>query len=182
MELPADFTAAGYSYKVSLEGRITSSKPGTQPRSYRLRLPAIEVGVQPHYYLEYEGDVLLLCLVEYPDEDGEGAWLARLDPRAGRIIWEHNMPVLNVGQPLVEDGYAYVTGFESIGKINLSTGTYMWQHKPPEGFDFIAITEITDEVVRFQERDAYKQPGKRIITLDKRSGKPIVEGVRRERR
>lgn len=182
VELPADFTVDGYAYKSLPDSSITSTKPGTPLRTYRLRLPA-DAAVSPSYYQEYEGDALVLCLVEY--DDGVGGWLVRLNPRMGRVVWECPVLVLNVGQPLVEDGYVYVTGRRYIGKVNLATGAYVWKYEPlrwddeRDGFEFIAIMEIKGDIVRFQERDVYKQPGKQSVALDKRSGKPIAEGTRR---
>lgn len=183
-ELPTDFatnfTVAGYSYKVAVDGRITSLKLGTEPRSYRLRLPTADFGVDPRYYQEYEGDALVLCRLDSDDGEVEATTVARLDPRAGRVVWQQPVPSLNVGQPLVEDGYAYVAGYEFIGKVDLATGAYVWQHKPPAGFDFIRIAGISGDVVRFREHDAYRQPG-RTIALDKRSGKPVTGGSMRRR-
>lgn len=186
-ELPADFAVAGYAYKSLPDSSITSSKPGTPQRTYRLRLPA-DAAASPLYYQEYEGDALVLCLVEYDDGDGVGGWLVRLDPRMGRIVWECAVPVLHIGQPLVEDGYVYVTGRRFIGKVNLATGVYVWKYEPlrwddaRDGFEFIAIMEIKGDIVRFQERDFYKHPGKQSVALDKRNGKPIREGAGRGRR
>ncbi len=184
---PADFPSAfefelnGFSYRVATNGNGRRTK-GDRTRRFNLRL---ESGVQIEtalFFAEYEGDLLLVYNVAGGDwADGR---VTRLQQPSMRALWNQDDASTNVGPPLREGRFLYVTGAGFVGKLDLRTGEYVWQHEDlyretevaragvkPDDFNSFETPELAGETVLFRARPVYNRP--RTLVVNKKTGKII---------
>ena len=90
--------------------------------------------------------------------------------------WKREIPAFNIGQGLIEDGNAYVTGIGFIGKLNLASGAYAWRHDDlyiEDAFNSFELPEITGDVVLFKESESHYRTRVASIQVEKGSGRII---------
>jgi hypothetical protein len=170
------FSTARFKYEVSKEGRGKRTGGDVPASNFNLRLESNVYLDRAIYHAEYEGDLLLIC--EVSDGDYGSGFITRLDGRTLRMKWKRIIPAFNVGQGLIEDQYAYVTGIGFIGKVNLESGAFLWQHndlyrRHKHAFNSFELPEIRGNRVIFREsKDDYREKVA-TIRVEKRSGRII---------
>lgn len=168
------FLADGYEYEITDNGRGSRARAGSPASFFDLRLARGEFLDTFLYHTEHRGDLLLACQVG----DGESAagFAARLDGRTLRVQWKRSIPAFNVGQPLMEGDYAYLTALGFVAKINLRTGAYVWRHdnlyRRGDTFNSFELPRVEGDAVTFTERPVRNTPAKKVI-VQKLSGKII---------
>lgn len=170
-----EFEIDGFAYRVSANGNGRRAK-GKRVRGFNLRLDGGEAIVSL-LYSELEGDLLLLL---HTDIAGIPlGFVTRLEQPSMRGLWRQRIPAGEVGDALREGHSLYVTGLGLVGKLDLRTGTYDWQHddlevvradwtKPLHTFD---EPELDGGAVLFRERPVYNP--RRTLVLDKKTGEVI---------
>ena len=172
-----EISTANYSYSISSSGRGVRKGSGEpKARSFRLRLDRGDRFTGVIYHAEYQGDVLLICEATN-DLDGVG-FIFRLDGRTLRTKWKRTIPAFNVGQGLIDDKYAYVTGIGFIGKINLNSGVYVWRHRDlyrrnNQAFNSFELPELQGPLVVFSERPDYLRKKVAVIKVERASGRIV---------
>jgi hypothetical protein len=124
-----EFELDGYGYHVAGNGAGRRVK-GDQTRLFNLRLEDLGeiTGVR---FMGYEGNVLLLCAVDYGDE--VGGFVYRLEQPSMRARWSREVPAYDI-KAVREGGALYLAGYGFVGKLDLRTGLYAWRHGGlPEG-------------------------------------------------
>lgn len=169
-----EFSASSYNYRILRNGRGGRTGGGSPARSFNLRLERDNYLDRAIYHAEYQGDVLLVC--EVTDGVYGGGIVVRLDGRTLRTKWKRWLPAFNVGQGLVEGNYAYVTAIGFIGKINLNSGNYVWQHdnlygQDDSAFNSFELPEIRGDIVLFRESENYLRRRVATIQIERRSGR-----------
>ena len=170
-----EFEMNGFAYHISANGNGRRTK-GKKARGFNLRLDRGE-SVNKLFYSEFEGDLLLLLHTTIADV-GLG-FVTRLEQPSMRGLWRQRIPAKDVGRPLRDGHGLYVTGAGFVGKLDLRTGEYAWQHddlevergagsKPLHAFD---EPELDADAVLFRERPVYNP--RRTLVIDKKSGKII---------
>ena len=170
-----EFEMDGFAYHVKANGNGRRTK-GRRVRGFNLRLDGGEA-VANLLYTEFEGDLLLLLHTNIGDV-GLG-FVTRLEQPSMRGLWRQRIPARDVGRPLRDGHDLYVTGEGFVGKLDLRTGAYAWQHddlevgrgagsKPVRTFD---EPELDGDAVLFRERPVYNP--RRTLVLDRKSGKVI---------
>ncbi|HWS89841.1 MAG TPA: hypothetical protein VN282_22935 [Pyrinomonadaceae bacterium] len=170
-----EFEMNGFSYHVRANGNGRRTK-GKKSRGFNLHLDAGEA-VTNLLYSEFEGDLLLLL---HTDIAGVPlGFVTRLEQPSMRGLWRQRIPAGDVGRPLRDGHDLYVTGLGLVGKLDLRTGEYAWQHddleveradgsKPLHTFE---EPQLDGDAVLFRERPVYNP--RRTLVLDRRSGKVI---------
>lgn len=112
-----------------------------------------------------------LCLVYefHNDESGAGAAVL-LDSKSFRTVWVVQIPGFNIGEGLISGNFLYVTAGGFIGKINLDTGNYEWQHeelsRPPDLFNSFKRPVLQDDgYVHFVEGEPFYYKRRLPVTL-----------------
>lgn len=69
--------------------------------------------------------------VFFTDTDHEGAtsWIQRFSKNPLKSAYVKQIPGFNLGQPIIDGQFAYVTALGFVGKIDLQIGEYVWKHK-----------------------------------------------------
>ncbi len=170
-----EFVMNGFAYHVSANGNGRRTK-GTKTRGFNLRLDRGEA-VTHLFYSGFEGDLLLLL---HTDVEGVGlGFVTRLEQPSMRGLWRQRIPAGDVGRPLRDGHDLYVTGLGVVGKLDLRTGEYAWQHddlevergaepKPLHTFD---EPELDGDAVLFRERPVYNP--RRTLVVKKKTGRVI---------
>jgi hypothetical protein len=170
-----EFEMNGFAYHVSANGNGRRTK-GKRVRGFNLRLDSGEA-VANLLYSEFEGDLVLLL---HTDIAGVGlGFVTRLEQPSMRGLWRQRIPAGDVGHPLRDGHSLYVTGMGFVGRLDLRTGDYDWQHDdlevergawttPLHTFD---EPELDGGAVLFRERPVYNP--RRTLVLDRKSGKVI---------
>lgn len=169
------FLAGGYEYRIASDGRGRRSGPSSRTRTFNLRLGGDFLD-RVIYHAEHRGDLLLVC--EANSGGDSAGFIARLDGRNLRLRWKRLMPAFNVGRPLMEGDYAYLTTHGFVAKINLNTGTYVWRHDNlyrDDSFNSFELPRVEGDVVTFTELPALRSRAK-TMTVRKQSGKIIKAG------
>ncbi len=168
-----EFSASGYKYEISRDGRGVRTGGGTAARRFNLRLDH-DSGLQATlYYAEHERDLLLMGQIG--DIEYASGFIARLDGRTLRLKWKRSLPGFNVGAGLIEGQYAYVTTIGFVGKVDLQSGAFAWKHhdlysNEEAHFNSFRLPALEANSVLFKEEPVSKKPPK-TIKVDKRSGK-----------
>ncbi len=89
------------------------------------------------YVFNYSGK---LCLVYEVHDYESGMWkVVVLDSKSFRTVWSAQISGFNIGEGLISGNFLYVTARGFVGKIDLDTGNYVWQHdelsRPPDLFN-----------------------------------------------
>jgi hypothetical protein len=170
-----EFEMDGFAYRVNANGNGRRTK-GKRVRGFNLRLDSGEAIVNL-FYSELEGDLMLLL---HTDTAGIPlGFVTRLEQPSMRGLWRQRIPAGDLGDPLREGHSLYVTGLGLVGKLDLRTGAYDWQHddlevergawtKPLHTFD---EPELDGGAVLFRERPVYNP--RRTLVLDKKTGEVI---------
>ena len=170
-----EFEMNGFAYHVRQNGNGRRTK-GTRVRGFNLRLDSGEA-VARLFYSEFEGDLLLLLHTTVADS--AFGFVTRLEQPSMRGLWRQRIPAGDLGRPLRDGRDLYVTGTGFVGKLDLRTGEYAWQHddlevergdapKPLHTFD---EPELDGGAVLFRERPVYNP--RRTAVIDKKTGKVI---------
>lgn len=173
-----EFEMKGFSYRIAANGNGRRTKAGGSGRTRRFNLH-LDRGlyIRHVYYSEYEGDVLLVC--EVADWESGGGLVVRLEEPSMRALWKRDYAAFNVGEPLREGHNLYVTGLGFVGKLDLRSGEYAWQHDDlydtregaPESFTSFELPELAGDVVRFRGRPVNGQP--KTLVVNKKTGKIV---------
>ena len=172
-----EISTANYTYSVSSSGRGVRKGSGeTKARPFRLRLDRGDRLTRVIYYAEYQGDLLLIGEATN-DLDGVG-FIFRLDGRSLRTKWKRTIPAFNVGQGLIDDKYAYVTGIGFIGKVNLNSGVYVWRHhdlyrRNNQAFNSFELPELQGSLVVFSESPDHLRKKVAVIKVQRTSGRIV---------
>jgi hypothetical protein len=176
------FTLSGYRYRITSKGQgaRSSRKSSSQPFTLKLYEGAHLVSVS---YSEYEGDVLLIC--EDSDEESGGGFATRLDRRTLQAKWTAEIPGFNIEPGLIEGRFVYFTAFGFVAKLDLRSGSYIWQHdglyREPDTFNAFERPQIVGDAVLFKDRDFFT--GKTTtLTVDKRSSRVTPSTPKPKRR
>ena len=170
-----EFEMRGFTYYVRHNGNGRRTK-GKKVRGFNLRLDRGE-SIARILYSEFEGDLLLLL---HTSIEGLGlGFVTRLEQPSMRGLWRQRIPASDVGEPLRDGHHLYVTGLGFVGKLDLRTGEYAWQHDDLEvarGEETPAVhtfgePELDGDAVLFRERPVYNP--RRTLVIDQRSGKVI---------
>jgi hypothetical protein len=113
----------------------------------------------------------------YTDTDYEGStsWIEKISKEPLDIIYSEQIQGFNLGQPIINKNFVYVTTIGFIGKIDLNTGKYDWKHYNLydrekcsfNSFDTIMLKENTTEFLS----ENYKSKKLDKIIIDNLTGK-----------
>ncbi|HEX7956036.1 MAG TPA: hypothetical protein VF508_03785 [Pyrinomonadaceae bacterium] len=167
-----EFELNGFSYHVRRNGNGWRKK-GERTRRFNLRLEA--GGLARVYYADYGGRLLLVC--EADDAENGGGFVTLLEQPSMRARWQQTYHAHNVGEPLREGRALYVTGVGFVGRINLETGQFDWQHDDlydagggaADNFVAFETPELAGGAVLFRDKAVYNPRTTRV--LDKKGGK-----------
>ena len=170
-----EFELKEFSYHVASNGNGRRTKGG-RARRFNLRLDGREY-VEGLRFALYEGDLLLVC--ELADGDGDGGLVALLEQPSMRALWRQKIPASGVGEPLRDGHSLYVTGVGFVGKIDMRTGAFDWQHDlldderegGPMSFGSFGTPELAGEEVLFGGSPVYNQ--RRTLVVNRKTGKII---------
>lgn len=170
-----EFEMGGFAYRVNANGNGRRTK-GRKARGFNLRLDRGD-SVAKLFYAEFDGDLLLL--LHLAGEGGGAGMVTRLEQPSMRGLWRQRVAAAEVGEPLRDGHGLYVTGAGFVGRLDLRTGEYDWQHegledvggagpRPVGAFD---APELSGDAVLFRERAVYNP--RRTLVLDRKSGRVI---------
>jgi outer membrane protein assembly factor BamB len=161
-------------YKINARG-VMSVSNGSKNQQYRIRFSTQKTDViEKLMVTEYQTNLVLVGEV---NNGGEGAGFILILNRSNlKQQWLTWIPAFNVGIPLVRGNYIYLSGIGFIGKLNLSTGRYIWKHddlyRKNEAFNNFATPVIEGTtIVFFGEGTSNKATNE--IVVDHLSGKII---------
>ena len=170
-----EFELRGFAYHFSAYGNGRRTK-GTKTRGFNLRLDPGET-VTRAFYTECEGDLLLLLHTQVA---GAGAgFVTRLEQPSMRGLWRQRIPAPDVGEPLREGVHLYVSGRGFVGKLDLRTGVYLWQHDnledrrgdEPKPLGAFEAPALDGDAVLFRERPVYNP--RRTLAVNRKTGEVI---------
>lgn len=152
----------------------------------------IEIQLLPEqYYMDdgaslLEDDDAIYVFLEYSVGDGGSSVLKKVNVSEAKVEWEVPILGFNMGLPVIDQNFAYVTAIGSIGKINLDLGKYEWKHnrlydnKKSSFNHFDTILIHKNQVTFISTNRSPKNRGKTVvdkIVVDKRSGE-ILEIIK----
>lgn len=166
-----EFEIDDFAYRINANGNGRRTK-GKRVRGFNLRLDRGE-SIARIFYSEFEGDLLLLLHTNITGVDL--GFVTRLEQPSMRGRWRQRIPASDVGDPLRDGHNCYVTGMGFVGKLDLRTGEYAWQHDDleavPQALHTFNEPELDGDAVLFRERPVYNP--RRTLVIDKKSGKVI---------
>src|SRR3712207_3144148 len=171
-----EFEMNGFAYHVRANGNGRRTK-GKKSRGFNLHLNAGEV-VTNLFYSEFEGDLLLLLHTEIAGV--ALGFVTRLEQPSMRGLWRQRIPAGEVGRPLRDGHSLYVTGEGFVGRLDLRTGDYDWQHddlevghdaEPKPLFRAFDEPELDGDAVLFRERPVYNP--RRTLVVSRKTGEFI---------
>lgn len=164
----------GYKYTINESGIGKRTDNRSKAQTFNFGLSEGEALERHIYFAKYKQDLLLVC--EYYLNDGTGGLIVRLDGRTLKLKWKGWIPTFNVGESLLDKNYAYVTGIGFVGKVDLESGVYVWQHEILYGqedsaFNNFEVPELSGNLVRFTESENYLRKSLASVEVDLVTGK-----------
>ena len=168
-----EFSNANHHYTIFRSGRGLRKRNG-QTRSFNLRVPRSEHLTREIYHVEYRGDLVLIG--ELTDELNGYGFIVRLDGRTLRIKWKRSIRGFNVGVGLMDGKYAYVSAIGFVGKVDLNSGGYVWQHRDlyqrdTGAFNSFEVPEVQGKLVIFRELPQHNRKKQAVVKVDRTTGK-----------
>jgi outer membrane protein assembly factor BamB len=124
---PAEFSFVhrGSRVRLSPEGRGTLLQGAEPVRAFTLPLP-------PDHRIEWflygaTGDDIIFVL-QLGVGDSLIASVCRFDIKTNVEKWSAVVPGFNIGEPLTVGTMLYVSALGFVGKLDMESGTYLWQH------------------------------------------------------
>jgi hypothetical protein len=166
-----EFEMNGFIYHINATGNGRRTK-GSRARGFNLLLDRGD-SVENLFYSEFEGDLLLLL------HFSDAGFVTRLEQPSMRGLWRQRIEAPAVGESLRDGRHLYVSGAGFVGKLDLQTGEYVWQHEgledlrggEPQPFQAFDPPALRGDAVLFRERPVYNP--RRTLVLDRKSGKVI---------
>jgi hypothetical protein len=127
------FSVDGSRYTVTSSGDGFRLNPKEKPYPFRIR-------VDENFDMTFLGYRVigsrLYFLYEMTDSEDGGGGLEAVDKRTLVPSWAKPAKIsFNVGDPLITDSAAYMTGINEAGKVRLSDGKFIWKHVFIGGFE-----------------------------------------------
>ncbi len=123
----------------------------------------------------YKEDDEIIAFFTDTDEDYGASFAKRINPENNKIIWSTPIYGFNLGKPLIVDNKAYVSTIGFVGKIDLSTGKFVWKfedlYKDGKYNSFNTPEFYENDMVLFPSYDSKKQ--KHSILIDDKKGKIV---------
>ena len=119
-------------------------------------------------FMRFQADPVFLY--QQTDNEGASGWVARLDAAGLKVKWSVRVPGFNFGYAFLHGSDLYVACFGFVGKLDLSTGTYIWRHDnlyQTEGFNAFERPQLRGDTV------AIAADGGRMFLADWRTGRRI---------
>jgi len=116
-------------------------------------------------FTRIEGDPVFV--IQETDNESAAGFVVRLDSASLMRRWMAGIPGFNIGFALREGRYLYVTCIGFIGKLDLSTGKYVWRHDDlyaTEKFNNFDRPRIRGDTVEFPA-------GGRILRVERQTGR-----------
>jgi hypothetical protein len=123
------FSSDPFHYTIRSDGFAESDSGQRRRTNFNLRVGRNGYLVRV-YFTEYEGDLVLI----YEASDKQYGWgyVERLDQKTSKPRWLKAVSGFNIGPGLVEGSYAYLSAADLLAKIDLRSGSYVWQQ---QGFE-----------------------------------------------
>ncbi len=153
-------------------------RKGPTSATHRFQLP-LDKGfeIETLDYFDRKGDLLLI----YGVSDGQtsGGEVIKLRSKTLEQKWLTDVPGFNLGQALIKGRWLYLTATGFIGKLDLHSGKYAWQHdylhnKGPGIFKSFEQPVFEKDVVKFTEKLSPEEKGPPVtIAVEDKSGRVI---------
>lgn len=115
----------------------------------------------------------LLIFIEETGHETSKCSLHKINLSENHVEWYAEIPGANLGPPIITDNTAYITSAGCVGKIDLSTGNYIWKHfywlldqKKYFFYSFDTIL-IRFDTIEFMSRDFNRNTIGKVIVDDK---------------
>ncbi len=76
----------------------------------------------------YEDDKYYFLFFTDTDQEGATSWIQKISKNPWKSEYIEQIQGFNLGQPVINGQFAYVTAIGFVGKIDLRTGNYVWRH------------------------------------------------------
>lgn len=76
----------------------------------------------------YENDKNFFVFFTDTDYEGATSWIQKITKMPLKSEYAEQIQGFNLGQPIIDSQFAYVTAIGFVGKIELITGQYAWKH------------------------------------------------------
>ncbi|HEX6628141.1 MAG TPA: hypothetical protein VF105_09310 [Gemmatimonadaceae bacterium] len=120
------FGLGGSIYTVTSTGAGFRLSPGSEPYPFTI---AVDTGFDMSFLAYRMIGRRLYFLYEITDSEVGAGLLEPLDVSTLQPSWKGPARVsFNVGDPLITDSVAYMTGINQVGKVRLSDGKFIWKH------------------------------------------------------
>jgi hypothetical protein len=162
------FVSGEQHYTIRSDGLGEVEAPKTFRRRFHLSLGQAGRIVR-FYSAEYEND--LLFVYEVANENYGWGFIERFNKRTLTAKWRQSLRAVNLGPAIVEQNFAYLSGYYLLAKIDLSSGSYIWLQEHFDR-DYTPTTEFLLPNLR-EERVAFATTDK-VIELDKNTGKLLA--------
>jgi hypothetical protein len=165
------FSVGGYDYVIRSDGRSEIGFGKSRPRNFDLRISP-KGYLEQLYYLEHGTDVLLIY--EARDQLNGWGYVARLNQKPLKLKWVTPVAGYNIGPGLVDANDLFLTAAGLIAKVDLQSGTYVWQQqnldkKYSSLFEAFGTPWMEKERVFFKERGA----NPKTLEVDKTTGEVL---------
>ena len=159
------FTSSVRNYAIRNDGRSEATPLGARRQTFWLRMGG-SPNLERVYFAEYEGDLLL----EYEVSGAQSNWgyILRVEQKSLKIKWVATVSADNLGPGLIDDHELYFGGSNLLSKLDLQSGSYVWQSELQKFFTFSVPAVRGDKVVFHDESE-----GERTVEVEKETGRLV---------
>jgi hypothetical protein len=175
-----------FSFAIGNEKIVITSRGNVEANYSNGATKKIKIPLEKNFFIEALqfsdclDDIIVVCQLS-DNECGFGQAF-RLDRDRLRVKWIAEIRGFNVGEPLLQNNYLYLTSISWVGKLDVLTGKYNWQidnlfTRPSGWYNAFKKPFIKDGKVFFPEGigvSRKRQP--MTLIVDDKTGK-ILEGA-----
>jgi hypothetical protein len=165
------FSTSAGDITIRQDGHAEVNTPGVKRRNFDLKL-GMTGRLERVYFVEHGGDLILVY--EVTDTRSGWGYLVRMDQKTMKQRWLAPLKSYNIGPGLLEMETGYFSGANTLCKIDLATGAYLWelpdldkQYSP--GIEEFQEPLLKGDNVLFREHGSRE----RELSVEKLSGRII---------
>ena len=162
------FSSLRYRYRILHNGLLSQKKPSTPDVLNEVKLGSNEDLVEGLFCFESERG--LLMLVFFGDSLSGDTSIQLISEEPFSKKWQSRIPAFNIGEPLFQSKWVFISGCNFLGKINIDTGRFEWKIEGlPLGEHFNSFEKpyIRDGYVFFYEKARSGVPRYRVRVSSK---------------
>ena len=160
------FATPTRNYTIRHDGHGETWAANTMRKNFDLKMGGA-ARLERMFFGEAEGDLILEY--EVTDQRGDWGYVLRMDQKSQKLKWITPLSANNLGPGLVVGNELYFSASNFLAKLDITTGSFLWQQPQPDHDWAFGLPALKGESVIFQDDGETRK----MVEVDKNTGRVI---------